>query len=255
MSETTPRRVAARAALVTGAGSGIGRDTAMLLAESGYAVALLGRTAETLESAATLIREEVDPEARLLVLPADAADPAAVDAAVASVVEAFGRLDAVVNAAGQAPLAPVERIENAELDNCLNVNLKALVYLARAAWPRFRENDKAAPGGASGGGVLVGVSAMAVHTPHQRFSFYAAAKAGVEAFVANAATEGQRLGIRCHAVAPGAVETPLLRGNFSERAIPPEKALDPISVAGVIHDLVTGEREEPSGSTVKLPSP
>ena len=251
MSETQPTRVA----LVTGAGSGIGRDTAMLLAESGFAVALLGRTAETLEAAATLIREEVDPDAKLLVLPADVADPAAVDAAVDATVGAFGRLDAAVNAAGRAPLAPVERIDDAELDGCLDVNLKAFVYLARAAWPRFRENDKAGPGGAGGAGVLVGISAMAIHTPHQKFSFYAAAKAGVEAFVANAATEGQRLGIKCFAVAPGAVETQLLRGNFSERAIPPEKALDPISVAGVIHDLVTGERDEPSGSTIKLPSP
>ncbi|BAM04764.1 SDR family oxidoreductase [Phycisphaera mikurensis] len=238
-----------KSVLVTGAGSGIGRDTAMLLAESGYAVALAGRTLEKLEAAAALVREEVRPEAEVLPIVADVTDRAAVDAAVQQTVAAFGRLDAVVNAAGQAPLAAIERIQDAELDACVDVNLKALVYLARAAWPAFRAN------GREDAGVLVGISAMAIHTPHQKFSFYAAAKAGVEAFVANAATEGQRLGIRTYAVAPGAVETALLRGNFSERAIPPEKALDPISVAGVIHDLVTGEREEASGSTIKLPSP
>ena len=241
----TPRK----AALVTGAGSGIGRDTAMLLAESGYAVALLGRTQEKLDAAAAMIREEANPDAEILVIAADVTDSSAVNAAVEKTVAAFGRLDAVVNAAGQAPLAVVERIEDAELDACLDVNLKAFVYLARTAWPAFREN------GREDAGVLIGLSAMAIHTPHQKFSFYAAAKAGVEAFVANAATEGQRLGIRTYAVAPGAVETALLRGNFSERAIPPEKALDPISVAGVIHDLVTGERDDASGSTIKLPSP
>ncbi len=241
----TPRK----AALITGAGSGIGRDTAMLLAESGYAVALLGRTEEKLTAAAAMIREEANPDAEILVIAADVTDSSAVNAAVEKTVAAFGRLDAVVNAAGQAPLAVVERIEDAELDACLDVNLKAFVYLARAAWPAFRKN------GRDDAGVLVGLSAMAIHTPHQKFSFYAAAKAGVEAFVANAATEGQRLGIRCYAVAPGAVETALLRGNFSERAIPPEKALDPISVAGVIHDLVTGERDDASGATIKLPSP
>ena len=188
----TPRK----AALITGAGSGIGRDTAMLLAESGYAVALLGRTQEKLDAAAAMIRDEANPDAEILVIVADVTDSSAVDAAVEKTVAAFGRLDAVVNAAGQAPLAVVERIEDAELDACLDVNLKAFVYLARAAWPAFREN------GRDDAGVLVGLSAMAIHTPHQKFSFYAAAKAGVEAFVANAATEGQRLGIRCYAVAP-----------------------------------------------------
>lgn len=246
MTDTTS---SAKSVLVTGAGSGIGRDTAMLLAESGWSVALMGRSADKLEAAAAMIREEANPEAKLLVLPGDVSDPAAVEEAVEKTVAAFGRLDAAVNAAGQAPLAAVERIENDDLDRCLNVNLKGFVYLARSAWPRFRAN------GRENAGVLVGISAMAIHTPHQKFSFYAAAKAGVEAFVANAATEGERLGIRCHAVAPGAVETALLRGNFSERAIPPERALDPISVAGVIHDLVTGDRNEPNGSVVKLPSP
>lgn len=94
-----------KVAMVTGAGSGIGRATALALAEAGYAVVLVGRRVERLKQTAA----DIGRNARSLVQPADISDPAAVEAVFAKTVETFGRLDVLFNNAGRGASANSRR--------------------------------------------------------------------------------------------------------------------------------------------------
>lgn len=231
-----------RVTIVTGAGSGIGRSTAMLLAEAGYAVVLAGRTEAKLDETAAMIAGE-SPEARVLVHPADVSDEAQAERVVASTVDLFGRLDAIANVAGFAPFGPVDKLTTEDYRRCIGINLDAVVFTTRAAWPTFRRQKS---------GAICNVSSMASIDPFTGFAVYAAAKAGVNLFSKATADEGRKIGVRIAAVAPGAVETPMLRGNFSEKMIPTERTLDPDEVAALIRDCLTGAREHEPGETIPI---
>ncbi|MEM9916383.1 MAG: SDR family oxidoreductase [Planctomycetota bacterium] len=239
-----PRKVA----LVTGAGSGVGRDTALLMADAGYTVVLVARTAANLEATAQYIREEGDPAAETFVLPTDVSDSAAVEKMVETVVEKYGRIDAVANCAGSAPLQPIDKMDNQIIDAALDVNLKSVLYITRAVWPTFRKQKDT-------GSAICNISSMASIDPFKGFNVYAAAKAGVNLFTKATADEGSRLNVTAAAVAPGAIETPMLRQNFPTKAIPESHTLDPLVVAGVVRDVLTGARTVTPGETIPLPSP
>ncbi|MEM9883275.1 MAG: SDR family oxidoreductase [Planctomycetota bacterium] len=235
-----------KVALVTGAGSGVGRDTALLLADAGYAVVLASRTAAHLDETAAYVKEEGDPDATTLAVPTNVTDPAAVNTLIEKTLEAFGRVDALANCAGSAPLQPIERITDEVVDDALAVNLKGVIYTTRAVWPHFKKQKS---------GAVCSVSSMAAIDPFRGFNVYAAAKAGVNLFMKAAADEGSKFNVIAAAVAPGAIETQMLRQNFSEKAIPPANTLDPLVVAGVIRDVLTGRRQIQPGETIPLPSP
>ncbi len=238
-----------KVAIITGASSGVGRDTALLMADAGYAVVIAARSGDALEETAAYVRREGREDAEVLVVPTDVAEPAACDALVQQALDRFGRIDALANVAGNAPLQPIPRIENDVLDDCIAVNLKSVIYLTRAVWPTFEAQKDA------GGGAICNVSSMATKNPFTGFNVYAAAKAGVNLFTKATADEGKRINVTAAAVAPGAIETPMLRANFPEKAIPTDKTLDPLTVAGVIRDVLTGAREFEPGETIFLPSP
>jgi NAD(P)-dependent dehydrogenase (short-subunit alcohol dehydrogenase family) len=117
-------------ALVTGAGSGIGRASALALLADGWRVALLGRNRETLEQTAS----QSGATEQALVVPCDVADPAAVDAAFAATVARFGRLDMLFNNAG-TNVAPktIDELSVDEWDTVISVNLNGAFLCARAA--------------------------------------------------------------------------------------------------------------------------
>lgn len=234
-----------KVAIVTGAGSGVGRDTALLLCEAGFAVALVGRTESKLRETAALIENECDG-ARTLAVAADLCDAEAPQRVVERVLDAFGQVDALVNVAGAAPLQPIERITPEAWRQNVDINLSAPVLLTAAIWPAFKRQKS---------GVVVNVSSMASIDPFPGFSIYAAAKTGLNMFTRTTADEGRKIGVRAVAVAPGAIETPMLRQNFSEKVIPADKALDPAVVAGVIRDCITGARDFKPGEVIVLPSP
>ena len=233
-------------AIVTGASSGIGRDTALLLAEAGYAVVLVARRRDALEEAAHFIVTETTTTERLEVVSADVADPAAAEAIVEATLTAFGRVDALANCAGSAPLQPIDRLTDELVEQTLAVNLKSVISLTRAVWPHFRKQEA---------GAICNVSSFASLDPFTGFNVYAAAKAGVNLFTRCTADEGRKLGITAAAVAPGAVETPMLRQNFKPNVIPEAKTLDPLTVAGVIVEVLRGQRPDDNGQTIPLPSP
>ena len=233
-----------KCAIVTGAGSGIGRETARLLAREDFAVVLVGRTEATLRETAELIRGE-SPRAKATAMPTDVADPEAVATLVHGVIEEHGRIDALCHVAGYAPLNPLTENTYENWRACIDINLTAIVMLTREVFPHMQKQ---------GGGTIVNVSSMASFDPFPGFSMYASAKAAVNMFTRCTADEGRDHNIHAVGVAPGAVETGMLRKLFPKDKLPESSTLDPADVAQLIVDCATGKREYQPGETIQMPS-
>ncbi|MDX9912167.1 MAG: SDR family oxidoreductase [Phycisphaerales bacterium] len=241
MTESTPN---APVAILTGAGSGIGREVARILSREGYNLVLVARRREPLEDTARLCQSDMGTEC--LVLPLDVGLPASARAMVDAALERFARLDALILNAGTAPLLPIDRHTPEIIEDAFRTNALAPAYAIAAAWPVFSSRKS---------GRIVCTSTMGTDDPFPGFFAYAAAKSAVNSFVRSCEREGKRLNIRAFAVAPGAVETPMLRAIFSEQQIPAQKTLTPEAVARVIADCALGRRDADSGTTIFVPSP
>ncbi|MCE9590844.1 MAG: SDR family oxidoreductase [Planctomycetes bacterium] len=235
-----------RAAIVTGAGSGVGRAAAVHLAGAGYDVALVARRRETLEETAGLVCDASGGKIKTLVITADVSESTACQSVVKQSLAVFGRIDALVNAAGYAQICPIEKITPQEWRKTIDTNLSYVMYLTSAAWEAFRGQKS---------GVIVNVSSLASLDPFPGFALYAPAKAALNMFTLITGREGAAIGVRAVCIAPGAIETPMLRGLFSEKMLPRHKTLDPDDVAALITDCITGKRAFAPGETIPLPSP
>lgn len=229
--------------LITGAGTGIGRSTAETLAKHGWRVVLNGRRTEPLEQTGRSVGAEGTDWS---VLAGDVGDPTFTAGAIDSAVAVFGRLDAVVNNAGWSPLAPLGDLSPDQIAQIFAVNATGPTILAAAAARQFSGQD---------GGVIVNVSSVAAADPFPGLGAYGAAKAAMNTLAKAIATEHGESGVRAWTVAPGAVETPLLRSLFSTDQLPVSATLDPSDIASVIAACILGERDEPSGSTITVASP
>jgi NAD(P)-dependent dehydrogenase (short-subunit alcohol dehydrogenase family) len=232
-------------AIVTGAGSGIGRATALRLAEKGFAVALVGRTRETLESVAGEIRAR---GAESVVVPADMSKVEEVNEMVRRVVETWGRVDVLVNNAGMAPSVPLAEIEPKLWHEILDSNLSSAFYATRAVWPVMARQYAAE----KKGGVIVNISSMAAKDPFPGLGAYAVAKVGVNMLSLVSAREGDAVGIRVVAIAPAGVDTPMFRKLMGNRPVDAEQILRPEDVARAIVDVVDGSLCYASGDTIYL---
>ena len=233
-----------KCAIVTGAGSGIGYHTAELLAAEGYAVALVGRTESKLRDAAARIAETVGGTT-VEPVPADVSEPDGVQRVIDRVLEVFGRVDVLCNVAGYAPLNPLTENTYENWRACVGTNVTAVVMLTKAVFPVMRKH---------GGGTIVNVSSMASFDPFPGFSMYASAKAAVNMFTRCTADEGKEHNIHAVGVAPGAVETGMLRSLFPKDKLPESSTLDPADVARLVVDCATGKRDAQPGETIPMPS-
>lgn len=223
---------------ITGASRGIGLATAQRFARSGHRVLLAAREPTALEAAAETLRAAgADVQAISLDLAEIGAGRKLVDAAVAR----FGRLDVLVNNAGAAPLSRVADMTDEDFEHVQALNVRAVFATTRAAWPIMQ---------AQGSGVIVNISSAAAFDPFPGFSVYGASKAWVNVFSQALAVEGARDAIRIYAVAPGAVETQMLRSNFPR--FPAEKTLAPDDVAAKIEELCADTTAARSGQTVVI---
>ncbi|MCW5754459.1 MAG: SDR family oxidoreductase [Phycisphaeraceae bacterium] len=230
-----------RVAVITGASSGIGLASARLLAGQGWGVVLAARGQVALEQTAA----DLGSDAHLVV--ADVGEAAGCEAIVSAAVERFGRVDALVNNAGFAPLASIEATSDDLLSRVYAVNALGPARLIARVWPIMA---------AQRSGCIVNVSTIgAVREPFPGFFAYASAKASLGVMARSCALEGRRLGIRAFAVAPGAVETPMLRANFDAKAIAPSRCLAASEVAEVIVACIRGDRDSENGRTIEMPSP
>ncbi|WP_411033643.1 SDR family oxidoreductase [Shinella sp. BYT-45] len=189
---------AGKVALVTGAGSGIGKATALALARHGASVGVLSRTGNEIEAVATEIRS-LGGEAR--VLEADVADEASMRAAVKELADTFGGLDIVVANAGiNGVWAPIDDLKPDEWDETIAINLRGTYLTLHLTVPYLRK---------AGEGAIIVVSSIngtrTFSTPGA--TAYSATKAAQVAMVQQLALELGKARIRVNAVCPGAIET------------------------------------------------
>jgi meso-butanediol dehydrogenase/(S,S)-butanediol dehydrogenase/diacetyl reductase len=187
-----------RVALITGGASGIGLATAQRLVAEGATVVLLDLDAEALTVAAKALGDVAST------IAADVASPEAMAGAVQTVLERHGRLDVVVCAAGIDKCDTVPATTVAEWQRIMDVDLNGVFYLCRAAIPVFE---------AQGSGAIVTLSSAIGTVGETRRSAYCAAKAGVENLTRAMALDHGPAGIRANCVAPGLIDTPLIRGG------------------------------------------
>jgi NAD(P)-dependent dehydrogenase (short-subunit alcohol dehydrogenase family) len=193
-------RFTGKRAVITGASSGIGRATALRMAQEGGSVALIARRREGLEALAA----ELEPDARVLVLPADCTDEAAIAAAIDQAAATFGGLDIVVSNAGIELLGQDDRVDRLELTvwrQLLQNNLDGQFLTCKHGIRHLL---------AAGGGAVVcvgsncGYLGMATNEPA-----YSASKGGVFAMMRVMAIDYAREGIRVNMVVPGFIDTPM----------------------------------------------
>ncbi|MCE7974580.1 MAG: SDR family NAD(P)-dependent oxidoreductase [Leptolyngbya sp. PLA1] len=234
-----------RTALVTGATSGIGLHVARQLANAGFRVALCARGESGLARAASSIGPST------VTLAADLFDPHAAAGVVDRAITALGRLDVLVNNAGWSPAATIPQTDPDTATRVFALNAVAPTVMIARAWSAFERQHAAG----EPGGVVVNVSSIASVDPFPILYAYAAAKAAVNNLAISVAAQGAAIGVRGFAVAPGAVETPLLRSLVDPASLPAEMTLRPEDVAAVVVACVRGERDESNGRTIFLPSP
>jgi len=197
-------------ALVTGASSGIGEATARRLAAEGATVAVAARRFDRLEK---LVEEIDDAGGKALAIEADVTDRAAAEALVERTVKELDRLDTVVNNAGVMLLGPALDADIEEWERMVDLNVKGLLYVAKAALPHLVSSADEGPRMVSD---MVNISSVAGRRPREGSAVYNATKFGVGAFSEALRQEVTERHVRISLVEPGAVITELAGHNRPE---------------------------------------
>ncbi len=183
--------------LITGASRGIGAEAGRVFAAAGANVVLCARSTDAIEA----LSDEIGPKARAVAC--DVSDYAQVAGAVAQAVEAFGRLDVMINNAGVVePISHLAAADPEAWSSVIDINLKGVFYGMRAALPVMTQ---------AGGGTILTVSSGAAHGPTEAWSHYNASKAGAAMLTRCVDHENASDGIRAMGLSPGTVATQMQR--------------------------------------------
>lgn len=240
------------AAIVTGAGTGIGAACARRLADDGYGIVLSGRRREPLEAVASAL-------GRAVVVAGDVGDPAHADALAAAAREEFGGTDAVVLCAGIGDSAPAGDDTPEAWDRTVRTNLTGAFLVARAALAQLEERR----------GALVGVASINAMRAGPGWASYCASKAGLVMLCKTIAADYGPRGVRANAVCPGWVRTPMgdadmeglaaLRGTDREGAyalshehVPLRRPAAPEEVAAAVAFLLSDDASYVTGAELPV---
>ncbi len=220
-----------KSVLLTGAGSGIGRATAVEFARQGARLTIVGRRQEPLEETARLV-SETGGEAQII--PGDVTDPEVRQRAVEAAVERFGSLDILVNSAGAVRAGRLENVDAEEIQTQIEANLTAPILLTRTALPALRDGGEAS---------IVNISSRFGLVGMPFYSTYAATKAGIAHFGEALRRELYGEGVHVMTVYPGATETPMMETNKAGPDLgfeyePPEDV-----AAALVAGIASGELE------------
>jgi 3-oxoacyl-[acyl-carrier protein] reductase len=219
------RTLVGKVALVTGAGRGIGRAICIALSQAGAAVVAVARTTEQIEAVA---REIVGAGGRAIAIRADVARETDVAALFDQVKERFGRLDVLINNAGQGRFGPVEEFSVADFDQVVAVNLRgAFLCCQQATRMMIPQRD----------GYMINISSVVGFKGYPNQAAYTAAKHGLMGLTKSLAVEVQPHGIRVSAVLPGGVDTEMVRAARPD--LDPSVLMQPEDIAQTIMYLLS----------------
>ena len=188
----------AKIAVVTGAGSGIGRASALCLSKAGFNVCLTGRRREPLEETATLATA-----GETLVVPTDVTDPESVAALFEAIRSRFGRIDVLFNnAGGNVPATNFGDMTWEQWNKIVNVNLNGMFLCANAAYRMMRDQTPR-------GGRIINNGSISAYTPRPGSSVYTATKHAVTGLTKSIALDGRAFDIACGQVNVGNAATPM----------------------------------------------
>lgn len=214
-----------KTAIITGAGRGIGRATALAFAEEGADVVIAART----ETEITAVAEEVEEVGRnALAVQTDVQLKSDVDVLVSKTLSTFGKVDILVNNAGVAIHNPIPKIREEDWDLTMAVNLKGVFLCTQAVFSHMCEREQ---------GHIVNVSSVSGKFGHVNGGAYCASKFAVIGFTETTNNEGKRHGVKASVVCPGPVDTKMRRDNHPDDVI--ENLTQPEDVADLILFHVT----------------
>lgn len=228
-----PRQIAGQVVVLTGAGSGIGRETALEFARHNANLVLAARNVEALESLAAQV-ERLGGTA--LAVPTDVSDFEQVSALAARAIQRFGRIDTWVNNASIAAYGTVEQLDVAEIRRVIEVNLLGEIHGMKAALPHLRRT----------GGTIINVSSTLGKRAVPLQAAYSAAKHGVVAFGEALRLElrTQRVPVRVVDVLPSSINTPLFEHARSRIGVLP-RPIPPVYEPRVVAEAIVGAARRP----------
>ena len=195
---------AGKVAIVTGAGSGIGRYSAIALLRAGFSVALASRRVEPLEES---IAEAGEAGANAIAVPTDVGDPASVAALFAAVRDKFGRLDVLFNNAGTgAPPVNLEELTDEQWLAVVNANLNGSFYCTREAFRIMKDQSPM-------GGRIINNGSISAHTPRPNSAPYTSTKHAITGLTKSTALDGRKYNIACSQIDIGNAATPMTEGE------------------------------------------
>ena len=239
-------------ALVTGAARGIGRSTALALADAGADVALGLRSAEPDGHVEDLVSEIEGLGRRALPVAMDVRSLEQIDVAIARVVDAFGRLDILVNNAGLGPANPAEHVTEDDFDLTIDVNVKGVFFASQAAGRQMIRQ---------GSGRIISLSSQAGFVALPTESVYCLSKAAVANMTKCLAVEWGTYGITVNAVAPTFIRTdgtaadladPAFEADVRERVAGLHRIGEPMDVAGAVVFLASPAASLITGTTLMV---